>query len=72
MKDTICIHEFELPESGDEEPIKDTCAICQKNVATVKVKYSTHTELICMECYSAPDYQVILKRDKPEVFEIKY
>jgi hypothetical protein len=53
-------------------PETHSCELCEENDALIEVIYPktdkvpySRSELICIACYAHPDYQVIIKRDKP-------
>jgi hypothetical protein len=36
------------------------CAICNQEIAKIEVDFKDRKELVCFECYSAPDYQDLI------------
>ena len=71
-KDTIIIVTPNEPEVDDTPSFNGTCNVCEENEAKILVRTDNclrrigHTlkEEVCFGCYSAPDYQVILKKSK--------
>ena len=43
------------------------CNMCDEETPMVEVTFGKRKELVCMNCYSSPDYQEIVRRDHPEI-----